>query len=252
MIQRRELLQCLPAALFFGAGSAAGALEQRSYRGVVRYAIGDQDNGLETFVVTVQPDGLRTLRARCEIDDARLLRDVTVTLDANWFPLVAFIQLTIAGEFAGATWYRFSAREVVAEGYTISDGRISQRFALAEPVDAFGTHPIHGDAWNLARLRRNGGRRIAAPRFTSSAASNGSTGPALLRLPENHIAYALVGGETITVPAGTFATEHFTMAVLPRNKINDIWAFGEDCIPVRMVTSEDRRYELIELAGDPR
>ena len=252
MIRRRELLQFLPAALLFGAGGAAAALDQRSYRGVVRYAIGDQDNGRESFVVTVQPDGLRTLRAQCEIDDAALLRDVTVTLDANWLPVVAFIQLTIAGRFVGATWYRFSASEVVAEGFTTADGRISQRFELAEAIDAFGTHPIHGDAWNLARLRRTGGRRIASPRFTSSFASNGSTGPALVRLPENHIEYALVGTESITVPAGTFETEHFTMNVVPRSKVNHIWAFGEDCIPARMVTSEGRRYDLIELAGDPR
>jgi hypothetical protein len=244
MIGRRELLQCLPAALLLRAGSAVAALDQRSYRGVVRYAIGERENGREIFDVTVQPDGLRTLRAQCEIDDARLMRDVTATLDANWLPVVAFIQLTIAGRFAGATWYRFSDREVVAEGYT--------RFELTEPVDAFGTHPIHGDAWNLARLRRNGGRRIASPRFTSSFASNGSTGPALVRLPRNHIAYALVGKETVTVPAGTFETEHFTMNVVPREKVNHIWAFGEDCIPARMVTSAGRRYELIELDGNPR
>ncbi len=252
MIGRRELLQCLPAALFLRSGGAAAALDQRSYRGVVRYAIGERENGRETFGVTIQPDGLRTLRAQCEIEDVRLMRDVTVTLDANWLPVVAFIQLTIAGRFTGATWYRFSEREVVAEGYTTADGRISQRFEVTEPVDAFGTHPIHGDAWNLARLRRNGGRRIASPRFTSSFASNGSTGPALVRIPQDHIAYELEGKETVTVPAGTFETEHFTMNVVPRDKVNHIWAFGEDCIPARMLTSQGRRYELIELDGDPR
>ncbi len=241
----------MPAFLLLGAGGALAGLQQRSYRGVVRYAIGARDNGQETFTVTVQPGGLRTLRARCEIDDARLLRDVTITLDAEWRPLVAFIQLTIAGEFVGATWYRFSDEEAVAEGYTKGEGRIAQRFALTEPADAFGTHPIHGDAWNLVRLRRNGGRPITTPRFTSSAQQNGSSGPTLLRLPENHIQYALVGPETVTVPAGTFATEHFTMTVVPRNKVNQVWAFGEDCIPVRMLTSDNRRYELVELAGDP-
>jgi len=251
MVRRRELLSCLPSMLLFRMGMAGAALNQRSYRGVMRYAIGTRENGRETFSVTIQPDGLRTLRAQCEIDDAELMRDVTITLDAQWHPVVAFIQLTIAGEFVGATWYRFSEDEALAEGYTKGEGRLSQSYMLTEPADAFGAHPIHGDAWNLARLRRNGGRTITSPRFTSSAQSNGGTGPALLRLPENHIAYALVGSETITAPAGTFEADHCTMTVIPKNKVNHIWAFGEDCIPVRMITSEDRRYELVELSGEP-
>jgi hypothetical protein len=250
--KRRELLKAFPALMLLSTGRASAALNQRSYSGVVSYAVGSRANGHETFSVTVQPNGLRTLRARCEIDDSQLMRDVTVTLDADWHPVVAFIQLTVAGQFAGSTWYQFAPDEVVAEGITTGEGRISQRFALSEPLDAFGAHPIHGDAWNLARLRRNGGRTITSPRFSSSARSDGGTGPTLLRLPENHIAYALVGPEKVTVPAGTFDTERFTMTVVPKQKVNQIWATGEDCIPVRMVTSDNRRYELVELSGEPR
>jgi hypothetical protein len=252
MVQRRDLLKSLPVLMLLGAGRASAALQQRSYQGVLKYSRGSRNNGRETFSVTIQPNGLRTMRAQCEIDDAELMRDVTVTLDADWRPVTAFIQLTIAGHYVGSTWYRFSAEEAVAEGYTRGEGRVSQRFALSEPIDAFGTHPIHGDAWNLVRLRRNGGRTITSPRFTSSAQQNGASGPTLLRLPENHVAYTMVGRESITVPAGTFECEHFNMTVVPRNKVNQVWAFGEDCIPALMITSDDRRYELIQLSGDPR
>jgi hypothetical protein len=253
MTSRRQLLQSLPAAvLAAAAGPASAALNQRSYRGVMRYSLGSRENGRESFFVTVQRDGLRTLRAQCELDDDQLLRDVTLTVDADWRPVTAFIQLTIAGRFAGATWYRFADDEVVAEGYNAVAGRISQRFPLTRPVDAFGTHPIHGDAWNLARLRLAGGRPINEPRFTSSSLSNGASGPDLVLLPENYLVFAMVGRETVTSRAGKFAADHFTMTVASKNKVNNIWAYGADCIPVRMTTSEGRNYELLELTGNPR
>jgi hypothetical protein len=253
MISRRLLLQSLPATvLAAGAGPASAALKQRSYCGAMRYSLGSRDNGRENFRVTVQPDGLRTLRAQCELDDDQLLRDVTLTVDAGWRPVTAFIQLTIAGKFAGATWYRFAPDEIVVEGYNAVAGRISQRVPLARPVDAFGAHPIHGDAWNLARLRLAGGRPIKAPRYTSSSMSNGASGPGLVLLPENYLVYALAGRDTVTTPSGSYAADHFTMTVTSKQKVNHIWASGADCIPVRMTTSDGRKYELVELSGDPR
>jgi hypothetical protein len=200
----------------------------------------------------VQAGGLRTLRAQCELDDDRLLRDVTLTVDALWKPVTAFVQLTIAGRLAGATWYRFAPDGIVVEGFNSTSGRISLRVPLAQPVDAFGAHPIHGDAWNLARLRLGAGRPINAPRFTSSSMSNGASGPGLVLLPENYLVYALVGRDSVTTPSGSYAAEHFTMTVPAKQKVNHIWAYGVDCIPVRMTTSDGRSYELVQLSGDPR
>lgn len=253
MISRRQLLQSIPAAvLAAGADPVSAALNQRSYQGVMRYSLASRENGRESFFVTVQPDGLRTLRARCELDDDQLLRDVTLTVDADWRPMTAFIQLTIAGKLAGATWYRFAPNEIVVEGYNVVAGRISQRVPLTRPADAFGAHPIHGDAWNLARLRLAGGRRINAPRFTSSSMSNGASGPGLVLLPENYLVYALAGRDTVTTSSGSYAADHFTMTVTAKKKVNHIWAYGADCIPVRMTTSDGRNYELVELTGDAR
>ena len=49
----------------------------RHYRGKMLYLTdGVGEMGREFFSVTVQPDGERTLRAQCEMDDDRLLRDV--------------------------------------------------------------------------------------------------------------------------------------------------------------------------------
>ncbi len=251
MIQRRQLLTAFPALMMLGVGPAAAALQQRSYQGRLRYAQGARERGRETFRVTIQPDGLRTLRAQCEIDDDQLLRDVTLTVDAGWRPVTAFIQLTIAGRLAGATWYRFTAEEAIAEGFTNAEGRISQRFTLSEPADAFGTHPIHGDAWNLARLRRATGAPLGKARFSSSSLANGSSGPTLVRLPENYLVFAMAGREAVRTAAGSWDADHFTMTVVSKQQVNHIWAFGEDCIPLRM-TAGERSYELVELSGEPR
>jgi hypothetical protein len=250
-MKRRDLLLAAPAALLFSRNAWTANPDHRSYSGEVAYFRGSESNGKERFAVTIQPDGTRIMRAQCEIYDTRVLRDVTVTVDADWMPLVAFIQLAIGGQFAGSTWFNFSGHVALAEGYTAADGRFSQRMELDAPVDAFGTHPIHADAWNLARLRRSGGKRITSERLTSSARSDGGTGPALVRLPANHIAYDLIGPEPVTVPAGTFDARHFTMTVIPKERVIDVWAFGDDCIPALMQTSDERRYELVRLSGDP-
>ena len=52
-------------------------MSHRSYRGKMLYLTdGVGEMGREWFHVTVQPDGTRTMRATCEMDDDRLLRDV--------------------------------------------------------------------------------------------------------------------------------------------------------------------------------
>jgi len=57
-------------------------MKHRSYRGRVDYIHDDiGERGREWFSVTVQPDGMRTLRSQCEMDDTRILRDVTYTVD---------------------------------------------------------------------------------------------------------------------------------------------------------------------------
>jgi hypothetical protein len=78
-------------------------MQHRSYRGKVSYVTdGVGEMGREMFHVTIQPDGTRTLRATCELDDDRLLRDVVHTVDKDWRPVDAFVRLTIAEQTAGA------------------------------------------------------------------------------------------------------------------------------------------------------
>ena len=269
LVLRRELLRSAmglaaggtaPAFAAEGRGSAvakpAPGLKHRAYSGKVLYITeGKGEMGRERFTVTVQPNGLRTLRAMCEMDDDQLLRDVVSTVDGEWRPQVAFVQLTVQQQFQGATWYHFSNHLAECAGVTVQQGRFAQSFTLDEAADSFGTHPVHNDAWALARIRRAKGNtadmQIAA--FTTSTLPNGGSGPALIPLAKGFSKLEVLGPEKVKVPAGTFTAEHFRFTIAHTDDALDIWSMGEDCIPVRLSSSHLKQYyELVELTGDPR
>ena len=273
MVERRDILRSVmglaasgPVIAAAGAAetpkasaakpSKATGIKHRRYSGKVLYITdGKGEMGRELFTVTIQPDGMRTMRAMCEMDDDQLLRDVVMTLDRNWHPATAFVQLTINQVFQGATWYRFTNSLIEAEGWNIQQGRFAQQFAVDGPIASFGAHPLHGDSWALARIRQAKGdySNIQIQTYASSTASNGGTGPNLTPIKPGYTKFDYIGPEKVTVPAGTFTAEHFRFTILSKNDALDVWSYGEDCIPILLTSSLlKQRYELVELSGDPR
>jgi hypothetical protein len=230
-------------------------VKHRSYSGKVLYLTdGKGEMGRETFYVTIQPDGTRTMRAVCEMDDDRLLRDVVITVDKDWRPVDAFVRLTIEEKFFGSSWFRFTDTTAECQGYTMKEGRINQVFETTERTASFGTHPVHGDAWGLAKFKeRKPGGIIEASgiNFSSSHLPNGGSGPYLMP-STGRARRRYVGDEELKVPAGTFKTAHFQMLFNDYPPI-DIWATPEDCVPVRLRWDLLKQtYDLVELSGDAR
>jgi hypothetical protein len=230
-------------------------MRHRSYSGKVLYITdGKGEMGREMFYVTIQPDGTRTLRATCEMDDDRLLRDVVITLDDTWRPLDAFVRLTIQEAFSGVAWFRFTDTLAECEAYTAKEGRISQTFQTPSHAVSLGTHPVHSDAWGLARFKaRKPGDEVETTglNFTSSFSPNGGSGPYLMP-SAGRITRRYIGLEDIEVPAGRFKGHHFQMVFKEYPPI-DIWATGEDCIPIRLRWDLLKQtYDLVELNGDAR
>ncbi len=90
-----------------------------------------QERGREYFTITVHADGRRTLRAYTEIDDApNVMRDVTLSLGADWRPTDCFVRLSVGDQMMGTSWFQFTDTEAICEGYTVNEGRISQRYPL--------------------------------------------------------------------------------------------------------------------------
>jgi len=232
--------------------SAAGGMRHRAYRGEMRYLTdGIGEMGREFFSVTIQPDGVRTLRAQCEMDDDRLLRDVVLSVDADWHPIEAFVRLSVEERLVGSTWFAFGTQVAESEGFTAKAGRFSQRLETAARIESFGTHALHGDAWVVGRLRRWRGTPEDFPlaTFASSTLANGGSGSELVPLQSGYSRILDLGEERVTVPAGAFDTRHIRVLV-PGVDDFDVWAGGEDCLPVRLTSDVLKQtYELVRIDG---
>jgi hypothetical protein len=228
-------------------------MKHRSYRGKVSYITdGVGEMGREWFHVTVQPDGTRTLRATCELDDDRLLRDVVHTVDKDWYPLDAFVRLSSFEATVGSSWFRFGKALAECQAMTAKDGRVRQEIEIEQRVRELGTHPVHADAWGLAQVdRADPTPQAPSLRFSTSTQADGGTGP-LLVPSTGRKKRRYLGEETMSVPAGTFKVAHFEDS-FPDKPPAELWVTGEDYVPVRVRWSfRKQTYELVELSGDAR
>jgi len=230
-------------------------MRHRTIRGKIIYISDDiGEEGREYFTITVQPNGARTLRAHCEMDNDSLIRDVTYSLDSNWLPEEAFVRLTINEQFQGSAWFQFSKKRVQCESLTREAGRMTQLVNITEHPPSFGGHPICCDTWHskkgdLLRGDKNIGELRGIP--MSSPLPNGGSGPSL---SFTNVDVEFLDEEDLTTPAGEFSTRHFYNHSLRRGfkrQPVEIWATGDDFIPVRARWELLKQtYELVELSED--
>ncbi len=191
-------------------------IPHRRIRGKIHYTSDKpdrkgQERGREYFTITVHGDGSSTLRAYTEIDDApNVMRDVTLSRGPDHKPTDCFVRLSVGDRMMGSSWFQFTPTEAICEGFTVNEGRISQRFALREPLAGFGTHPIQADAWltHIVDIAKGPSRGVYPNVMMCSLDHRGATGPTLQPHP-NGVKLNFAGRETITVKAGTFKALHF-------------------------------------------
>lgn len=235
-------------------------MSHRSIRGTIRYTSNKperlgHERGREYFIITQQEDGVRTLHAHCEIDDApAVIRDVMMSVDGDGHPLDCTVRLTVAGRFEGVGFMRFDGNFAECETTNHRDGRITQRIAVPERVRCLGAHPICGDAQSLRLydLSRGAGRQFFPHLMLTSPDHRGATGPALFPVG---FGLEFVGAEPVTVRAGDFDALHFryvdTAGQLPEeHPPYDVWctADGDYVFLKGAVTGYMQTYyELTEL-----
>ena len=224
-------------------------MNHRTIRGKILYLDNETgETGREWFTITVEPDGRRTLRAQCEMDDRRLLRDVIYSVDADWYPLDCFVRLSIEERLTGTGWFRFTDRLAECETFTAVAGRLSQRLDLTEHTPSFGAHPIVCDIWHLARFDRSKGERIQTSHnvLLSSPEPDGGSGPMFSPLD---LTIEYVAKEEVTVPAGTFEADHFRFLRANADmEPEELWCAGEDFLPIKIAYPIfNATYELAEL-----
>jgi len=218
------------------------------------------ERGREDFTITVHGDGRRTIRAYTEIDDApNVMRDVTLSLDKDWRPQDCFVRLSVGDRFVGSSWFRFTETEAECEGYTVAEGRISQRYPLKGKLDAFGTHPIQADAWlmSIFDITRGPGIGLYTNVLLCSLDHRGATGPMIMRHPLG-VRLQYVGPDRITVAAGTFDALHYRIIETSegdetsnepgKHPPYDLWCTPDEriCLLAYVTGYMQTRYELTE------
>jgi Protein of unknown function (DUF3108) len=182
-------------------------MRHRTIEGRLLYRGPGGERGREWFAVTVHGDGRRLLRARTEIDDGEVLRDVTHTLDPRFRPIDCTVRLQVEDRFVGTGWFWFDEQRAIGECVTAVGGRLSQRIDTPGRARGFGSHALVSDGILTAAHDPAGPacQRIENA-FLSSYAFNGATGPMLCP-----IAFGLeyLGTEAVEVPAGRFRCERY-------------------------------------------
>ncbi|KQM22049.1 hypothetical protein [Novosphingobium sp. Leaf2] len=201
--------------------------------------------GRESFSATLHSGG-RTLRALCEMDDARLHREVTWSLDGNWMPRDGFVRLTRDGVRLASCWYHIEGAQAQCEGVTDEHGRISRHVSADRPIRFLGTHPLAGDSV-IAAARGVDDPGVERP-ITSAVNSLAHLGDEELDVRILEPLVTFIGYETITVAAGRFDARRYTIRwsdTMPH--VTDFWVHAEDCLPLlTIVPVLGERYELVE------
>jgi hypothetical protein len=206
---------------------------------IVEYAIDylgedGRRRGQETCTLSVHADGRRTLRARSEIFDSEVLRDVVQTVDREFRPVDALVRVSVKDRTVGTAFFRFEADHAECEAFTSAEGRLSQRLPLPRRAVSFISHAVSGDVWHGAGIERTDGigPQPLEPVLSCSPLHNGASGPSLVRWP---LRAHWLGTETIEVPAGRFLAEHIRYEEPNGDLFLDTWCTADgDRIMLRM------------------
>lgn len=211
--------------------------DHRSVRGTIRYTSKkpdrmDQERGREYFMINVHSDGKRTCIAHSEIDDRpSVMRDITYSIDEDWYPMDCFVRLTVDDRFMGTGWFRFGPDFAECETNTSLDGRVSQRMETNGRLRTFQNHAIVCDAWHMRLFDRSKGPEVQSidEMLLSSPDHRGATGPMLFRIG---FGCEYVGEEHIEVEAGEFDALHYRFVSSPGlpevHPPYDIWTTADD------------------------
>tara|TARA_Y100000590_G_scaffold226356_1_gene255737 strand:+ start:1904 stop:2590 length:687 start_codon:yes stop_codon:yes gene_type:complete len=178
----------------------------------IKYLIDYQDSsgnkrGQEPCFLTIHTDGQKTLRARSEIFDSKILRDVVYTVTDKFRPIDCYIRIRQNDSVIGTSWFTFDEKETNCSGLTINEGQFNQSMPTIELPDSFISHAVSTDVWHCANIKKdnNLGIQLIPSIPSCSPLPNGASGP-MLCISNMYAEY--IGIENIEVPAGNFESEH--------------------------------------------
>ena len=208
--------------------------------------------GFEEFRMTHHADGLRVMRAYCELHDSPpLIRDVVQSVDSEFHPHDSYVRLTAGNRFQGAAWYRFTDAEAHLHGLLADSGPHTDVTSISRAMRGFGSHNLTSDGWLTARYDYSRGPGIQSfeGNLLTSKDHRGATGPGFVRTVSS---LQYFGIEDVSVPAGDLSCHHFAITGTDHNHPPyDYWVTADgDYLYVKGIVTAPYNwsFELINLA----
>lgn len=241
-------------------GNVAPTVKHRSRSGRIAYRVDGNPAfpeglwGFEEFRMTQHADGMRVMRAYCELhDDPPLVRDVVQSVDADFHPLESYVRLTASDRFQGSAWYRFTDTEATLHGHAADSGPFTECTDITRAMRGFGSHNLTSDGWLTARydFSQGPGLQSFENNLLTSKDHRGATGPGFER---TNSALRYSGVEDVDVAAGRFRCHHFAITATSHgHPPYDFWVTADgDFLYVKGVVTEPYNwsFELTAHDGD--
>lgn len=194
--------------------------------------------GEERFHISVHPDGSRTVSTVSRYGPRDIQRHSLYRIDSDLRPVDATVQYWIEG-----AWRASGLVTVNSTGLSTSSRSPigNQNHSLViEKNFAILTHQLSPDAWRVLLYDKSVGDVQALNMYDLSPLADGPEG-ILGKLTAQEFDYR--GETSVTVPAGTFAVDHYRLA-----DAIDMYVTGPDAILVKWrFEAIDREHVLVEL-----
>lgn len=199
----------------------------------------------ERFILTINPDGSRTLRTVTRSPKGDLLRDVNQMVAADWRPIEVMGRLYFKNEFQGTVLRRIIGDTI--HSYVWTPGAPMDYAQIdAPPRMTLGFHPIFHDAWKMSYLDLTHHDYQDILTHTVSNSWNGRSLGHGMKI-QGRVRYDR--SESIAVPAGTFACERFTWQTSFEKELH-VWRHGPHHLFVKLVVATgDKQGSIYELAA---
>ncbi len=192
------------------------------------------DCGDARWITSIQSDGTRILREYQYTTPKSRQNSTIMRVDHNFRPLDGYTHLYAEGEFFGSALFQIKESTLSMTVNTLAE-QYSEQITVP-PEFSLLLYPISAYGLLLANYDHDKGG--AQPHSMCAAARSGR-GPSCTLVERDN---EYLGRETITVPAGTFETDHYKLG-----SSGDTWVTGPDFIVVQHQHSrQNLRFQLAE------
>ena len=194
--------------------------------------------GQERWTITVHSDGTRILRSFLDQSIKGTQINLVLRVQDDFRPIDAFASVYSRGKFLGSGFYVVEG-DILNVSVNAPGGYFTDKVNLPERYSLL-LHPIAADGWHYAYYDKT----IGGPQMTSLC-TLGAAGRSV-HCAVFPIRLEFLGHETITVPAGTFETEHYAFG-----QVTEVWIAGRDKIMIQHEYKvRGSRHQLAAIDGE--